>query len=327
MTDDLGKPRWRPHANQSILARRAELLAHTRKFFAQRDVLEVETPVLSQSGIQDPNIHSVRAKVTGVGDCFLHTSPELHMKRMLAAGTGDIYQVCKVFRDAELGAKHSVEFTLVEWYRKGFSLEQLMQETVLYCESLLNLTSVAHYTSYSALFDSHLKFDPISIKEEELRHLVTQSHGDELEVTGLSKIQMLDFLLTSQIEPRLPKDRLTCVYDYPAEQAALAQFDEKDNRLAKRFEVFCGPVELANGYLELLDVGEQKARFDSEALERRKRGLAEIPMDHHFLEALEEGLPPCAGVAVGFDRLLMLRCGVETISQVLTFPLEKFDDQ
>ncbi|MEM7284613.1 MAG: EF-P lysine aminoacylase EpmA [Pseudomonadota bacterium] len=324
MSSDLVRPRWKPSAVKSLIELRAKFLADTRAFFAQRGVLEVETPIISRSGIQDPNLASVNAQLSGLGACFLHTSPELHMKRLLASGSGDIFQVCKVFRDAELGHKHSVEFTMVEWYRLGFSLEQMMHETVQYCCERLSLNQPAIYISYSELFRKFQDLDPISISHEDLVGYVA-TIDSTIEAQRLSKMQLLDYLMSTKVEPELDPNTLTCVYDYPAEQAALAELDPADRRLAKRFEVFFGSIELANGYLELQDANEQRARFENEARQRVEGGLPAVPMDELFLAAMDHGLPVCSGVAVGLDRLLMVASGSDDIRDVLAFSLEGGD--
>ena len=322
-SDKLGD--WRPNTNKEMLNLRAELLRRSRHFFEQRSVLEVETPVLSLASIQDPNIDSVTARLSlSKHPYFLHTSPELFMKRLLAAGSGDIYQICKVFRDGECGPKHNCEFTMVEWYRLGFDHHRLMQETADFCIALLQDYVSVHGVdnlSYQDLFQQYANIDPFQATEDDL--LVGLNSGRIPVPAGLDRRQLLDLTLSTLVEPRLPSQRLVCVHGYPRDQASLSRIDDKDPRIACRFEVFLGSCELANGYYELCNAEEQRSRFEQEALQRNDLNKGSVPMDELFLAALESGLPDCAGVAVGFDRLMMLAAGENSLSKVISFPLDR----
>ncbi len=281
-----------------------------RAFFDARSVLEVETPLLCSSTITDPAITPIAS-----GERWLQTSPEYAMKRLLAAGSGPIYQICKAFRGAEAGARHNPEFTLLEWYRPGFSLSELMQEVAELVQAVLGDGPV-EMLSYRELFERSLGLDPLTVGCDELeafaRERLDYSGGAETRDTWL------DLLLTHLVEPGL--SGRVFVYDYPASQAALARL-RKDGEvtLAERFELYVDGVELANGYFELTDPGEQRARFEADNRALETRGELPRPLDEHLLAALQAGLPECAGVALGLDRLLMLKLGAERLEQVLSF--------
>jgi elongation factor P--(R)-beta-lysine ligase len=309
---------WRPVAGRALLQRRAALLARARQFFAARGVLEVQTPALVNAPVSDPQIHSLRVEATH----FLHSSPEYAMKRLLAAGSGDIYQICQVFRGAERSPLHNPEFTLVEWYRLGFSLEVLMQETAQFAQALLGDCEV-EYLGYVEAFARELHCDPLTLDGATLATLACGAGLDVASAARCGRDELLDFLVATVIGPRLGRTGLTCLHRYPASQASLARLDPLDARLALRFELYAQGVELANGFVELADAGEQAARFAAERALREQRGLAAPAADARLLAALEAGLPDCAGVALGFDRLLMLAAGCATIDAVLAFPIER----
>lgn len=320
MTDD-----WRPSAGRDALHLRAALLARTRAFFAARDVLEVETPLAVARTVTDVQIASLQ--VAGSPGRFLHTSPEYAMKRLLAAGSGDIYQVSKVFRANERSALHNPEFTLVEWYRLGMSLQQIMDETAalaigLLREKLQAAAAPVEYLSYQQAFVRELSLDPFTISEESLRRHCTQL-GLASDPASTTRDDLLDFLVATQIGPRLGSPALTLLHHYPASQAALAQLDADDPRTALRFELYAQGVELANGYVELSDAGEQSRRFAADRLQRKARALPDIAPDERLLAALDNGLPRCAGVAMGFDRVVMLAAGATSLDEVLAFPWER----
>lgn len=321
---------WRPAATLTTLRLRAGLLGRIRAFFAARRVLEVDTPVLSTATIPDPNIHSFTTRFHGPGPrhgaaLYLHTSPEFPMKRLLANGSGDIYQIARVFRDGEAGGRHNPEFTLLEWYRVGWDHHRLMDEVAALVGELLPeyARQPAWRFSYLELFRRYLDLDPFRASVTELI-TCAESQGISLP-TGLSDDDpdpWLDLLLTHCIEPRLPPDRPVFVHDYPSTQAALARIRPDDPPVAERFELYLGGIELANGFHELADPVEQRRRFERDNRLRAERGLPVIPLDEHLLAALEQ-LPDCAGVALGVDRLLMLAAGKRRLGEVLAFPFER----
>ncbi len=314
---------WRPSAPLQQLQARARLLAGIRAFFVERGVMEVETPALSHFGVTDPHLHSL-ALSCNADACFLHTSPEFPMKRLLAAGSGPIYQICRVFRDGEQGRLHNPEFSLLEWYRPGFSLPRLMDEMQALIEKLAGRELPAKRLSYADLFAEYLGLDPLRADIEELKTAAMQHGQEQLAQLDLpDKDAWLDLLLSHCIEPRLPTDALVYVYDYPASQAALARLSADDPRVAARFELYAGGMELANGFHELSDAAEQRRRFRQETRKREQLGLPAVPMDEHLLQALAAGLPDCSGVALGLDRLLMWLTGVDHIDQVLAFPFDR----
>jgi len=314
---------WRPSASADTLVIRARLLQRIRAFFQAREVLEVDTPLLSRAAVTDPHIETfvVQEPQQGVPR-YLHTSPEFAMKRLLAAGSGSIYQVCKVFRQGEAGRHHNPEFSLLEWYRLGFDHHQLMDEVESLLRELLDgyrTLAAGQRLSYRAAFQQYVGLDPLSASVAELQAAVKQ-HG--IEVIGLDethKDPWLDLLMTHVVEPALPPDGPVFIYDYPASQAALARIRQSEPPVAERFELYLDGMELANGFHELTDAQEQRQRFAADLAARKASGLPGVPADERFLAALEAGLPPCAGVALGIDRLVMLAAGVKSISEVLTF--------
>ncbi len=310
---------WKPSASLQNLQRRADVLAKIRRFFSERDVLEVETPLLSSSTVPDVYIESIAAEVKDGSTShqnFLQTSPEFFMKRLLASGSGSIYQIAKAFRQEEKGARHNIEFTLLEWYRVSYSLDQLMTELEQLVQELLDCEPVLRFT-YRQIFQQHLQIDPHEITLEELRDL-TRKEVD-LSARDLSKTDYLQLLLSHSIEPQLPS--FCIVYDYPKEQAALASLakDAQGIVVAKRFELFGHGMELANGYFELSNASEQRARFDADNATRKEKGLQVHAADEKLIAALESGLPSCSGVAVGVDRLLMLLVEAKNIGEVISF--------
>ena len=309
---------------------RAQVLARVRDYFSQAGVLEVDTPALSHAGATDPALQSFQTRYHGPGPLsgsrlYLHSSPEFPMKRLLAAGSGSIYQICKVFRDGELGRHHNPEFTLLEWYRVGFDHFDLMDDVELLLRSVLQglipMESVEHWT-YRDLFKDCTGIDPFTASLEEL-HDCMQSHAIDTPV-GLSadnRDGWLDLLMTHIIEPRLAPG-LVFLRDYPASQAALARLRPGGQKVAARFEAYLNGVELANGFHELSDATEQRRRFEQDNARRIAQGLEPVVIDELLLAALEEGLPDCAGVALGIDRLLMVAAGASSLEAVIAFPLE-----
>lgn len=320
---------WRPTATSPALRRRAALLADIRQFFAARDVLEVETPVLSSAGTVDPHIESVVGLVPLAGAVqaqryFLHTSPEFAMKRLLAAGSGSIYQLCKVFRGDEQGRWHNPEFTLLEWYRVGFDHHQLMDEMDGFLAAVGSLLA-AERLSYRAAFERALGVDPLTCELSQLMACAAAAgcvpEGDF--ARRAQRDDWLDLLMGVAVGPKLGWARPTFIYDYPASQAALARVDPGPPATARRFEVYVRGVELANGFHELTDANEQARRFRVDVARRRATGQPPVPPDERLLAALRSGVPPCAGVALGIDRLLMVLLDAASIGDVLAFPADR----
>ncbi len=317
---------WQPNAPLATLRLRAELLAATRRFFAERSVLEVDVPALINHPVTAPHIHSAQVQLPGQArPLFLHTSPEYLMKRLLAAGSGDIYQIAHVFRGDEQGRLHNAEFTLIEWYRRDCSLEQLMNEVGELARELLALppTFPSESPHYAAAFARTFGCDPLVASDAALRALGLEHGLDARLGAQCTRDELLDWLMASIVGPQLGMNALCLLHHYPASQAALARLDPADPRCALRFELYFRGVELANGFEELRDPLEQRRRFEAERQERRRLGLMVPEIDAALLAALASGLPPVAGVAVGFDRVLMLRSGASALSAVLPFALER----
>ncbi|MDR0781656.1 MAG: EF-P lysine aminoacylase GenX [Pseudomonadales bacterium] len=315
---------WRPTASLAALAARDDLNRLIRNFFQRRAVLEVETPLMSRGSGTDPQLAPIVARY-GVGPGsvgeprYLQTSPEFAMKRLLAAGSGPIYQLGKAFRDGESGPRHNPEFTLLEWYRPGFTLEQLMEEVAaLVREALALAADPIARVSYAALFQREFGLDPHSAPLVHLQALVHARVDRQLDLG--ERDACLDVLYSALIEPTLLEP--VFIYDYPATQAALAKTapDAQGRLVARRFELVMGGLELANGYDELSDAAEQARRFEQDALTRARLGLPPLAADTRLVAALTQGLPACAGVALGVDRLLMLKLGTRHIDAVLAFP-------
>lgn len=321
---------WQPSAASARLKARAALLARTRGFFAARGVLEVDTPLLVNAPVSDVHIHSATVQLAQAAGppFFLHTSPEYAMKRLLAAGSGDIYQVCHVVRGFEHGRLHNPEFTLIEWYRRGVTLDELMDEVAALMRDLLGSPGARRADerlSYRDAFVRELGLDPFAATLAELVQAAALIGFREAAAAGaagsdVQRDELLELLMGALVGPRLGHRTLTFVHGYPASQAALARLDTSDPRTARRFELYCDGVELANGFHELSNAAEQRARFEQDNSERRRMGLAVHPPDERLLAALAAGLPDCAGVALGFDRVLMLATGATHIDEVLAFP-------
>ncbi len=316
-----------PDALRAQLQWRARLYALIREFFAARRVLEVETPMLSAAANTDPNIESFRTEFSGHVDAgartrWLRTSPEYPLKRLLAAGVGDCYELGRVFRNGEVGARHNPEFTLLEWYRIGWDQRRLAGEVVELVQAALALVgrvARVEVLEYAALFARELGVDAHHASDLELRAALG---GVRVDPAGLTRDDWLDLLLSHRIQPRLPPGQITVLHDYPASQCALARVLPGDPPLAARFEVYLGTQELANGYHELHDAAEQRRRFAADNRTRLARGLAELPVDERLLAALD-ALPDCAGVALGVDRLLMALAGCASIAEVLAVPFNQ----
>jgi lysyl-tRNA synthetase class 2 len=310
-----------PTASLATLRMRAEVLAQIREFFRRRGVLEVETPLLTRTGTTDPAIESVTVRVRSLSGAplYLHSSPEHAMKRLLAAGSGDIFQICRVFRDAELGRWHQPEFTLLEWYRVGIDDTALMTEVEALLREVLTprrALGTTRRVSYRAAFREVLDADPSAGAAGLGRALAARGIAVP---AGLDRRGLLDLALSAAVAPAVSAERVTFIYDFPAEQAALARIKSGTPEVAARFEAFINGLELANGFAELTDAGEQRRRFEAEQTARRRANRDVPPIDETFLAALERGLPDCAGVALGVDRLIALAAGTETLGQAMSF--------
>ena len=307
-------------AGPAALAARARLLALIREFFAARTVLEVETPVLSAAGNTDPAIEQFRT--SGPAPRWLRSSPEYAMKRLLAGGVGDCYELGRVFRDGEAGRMHNPEFTLLEWYRLGWDYHRLMDETaelVRLCGAAFDHDWPVQQLAYGQMLSRHAGLEP-GCSDAQLREAI---RGAGINMHGLEHLErdtLLDLLVSHVAQPALPAATITVVYEYPASQAALARLKPGRPEVAERFELFLGSAELANGYRELTDASEQRHRFERENRRRRQAGRTEPPIDEQLLAALQAGLPECSGVALGVDRLLMACLGAQHLDEVLAFP-------
>jgi lysyl-tRNA synthetase class 2 len=313
---------WMPTASIATLEERAKMLRSIRDYFAATRALEVETPSLSAAAVTDVHLASVEARANAERR-YLITSPEYAMKRLLAAGCGDIWQIGRVYRDGELGRWHNPEFTLIEWYRLGMDHHSLMSDV----ERLINAAlpaakqfDRAERVTYRDAVQVHAGVDAL---EDPVAVLVARLESANIDVPRdlhTDRDACLDLIMSTLVGPHLGHGRLTFIYDYPASQAALARVR---GPVASRFEAYLEGVELANGFHELANASEQRARFQADLEQRRKRGLPQMPVDEHFLSALEHGLPECSGVALGFDRLVMCAVDAKHIRDVLTFPFDR----
>jgi elongation factor P--(R)-beta-lysine ligase len=306
---------------------RARLYALIRTFFADRQMLEVETPILSASGNTDPNIESFHTLFSGHVDAgarmrWLRTSPEYPLKRLLAAGIGDCYELGRVFRNGEAGGRHNPEFSMLEWYRVGWDHRRLMEDAINLVETalaMLGRRAEVLIENYRQFFLDELGIDPLHAPIDELRELLVDQNIDP---AGLTRDDWLDLLITHRLQPTFPRNRITVIHDYPASQCALAKIRPGETPLAERFELYLGPYELANGYHELNDAAEQRERFERDNAVRRARGQREIPIDEALLAVLD-AMPDCAGVALGVERLLMCLSDTDAIADVLAIPFSE----
>ncbi len=317
---------WRPAAGVQAARDRAAMMRRIRAYFEAEDVLEVDTPSLSVSAVSDTQIESfeIPASIVSRRPMYLHTSPEFCMKRLLCAGFPDIFSICRVFRDGESGGRHQPEFTMVEWYRLGLGLDSIIDDTLNVIGAALTpalLTDEPIQFEYRDCFLSTAGVDPLTATIGELADAAGADENLRQSI-GEERDDWLDLILTTRVAPSFEPHRLTVLRHYPASQAALARLCPSDPRVADRFEVFFGGFELANGYVELVDAGEQADRIGRDNEERRRRGRKVRPHDRRLLAALESGLPACAGVAVGFERLQMIFANTEDIRDVLTFSFE-----
>lgn len=319
---------WRPTAHLGQLRLRAQLLARLRDYFAATEALEVETPALVRSAVTDVHLESLRVvddSIAGAGAGYLQTSPEYAMKRLLCAGAPDIYQVCRVFRAGERGGRHNPEFTMVEWYRHGLDHHALMRDVEALVRHLLEplrRCGPSESLSYCDAFERRIGLHPLRATVTELLTALERAGTDVPESmrARAERDDLLDLAMGTVVAESFAPDRLTFLYDFPASQAALAQVR---GEVASRFEAFWGPLELANGFHELGSAPEQRARFEADVVRRRALGRPVHDVDARFLEALAAGLPPCAGVALGFDRLVMVAAGASRIDEVIAFPCER----
>jgi elongation factor P--(R)-beta-lysine ligase len=327
-----------PSASIAFLTERARLLAASRRFFEARGVLEVETPVLCAAGAVDEHLEPIPAEYHPEGGqapglpFYLVTSPEHSMKRLLASGSGPIYQITRAFRDGERGRLHNPEFTILEWYRPGFDHVRLMDEVEALIAVLLGGAPGYAVSSgepfqritYADAFRGALRIDPHTASAADLalaaaREGVPRPPGFPVE----DRDAWLDLLLSQRVEKTLGAGRPVFITDYPPSQAALAKVRPGNPPVAERFELYAKGIELANGYHELLDPREQERRFEEANARRRSAGKVSLPLDHRFLAALEAGMPASAGVAVGFDRVVMIAVGASSIDEVMAFPIER----
>ncbi|MGY4676201.1 elongation factor P--(R)-beta-lysine ligase [Pasteurella sp. P03HT] len=315
---------WQPSASIENLLARAKIIAEIRRFFTDRGLLEVQTPVLSEFGVTDVHLSTFSTEFVAPfaqqsKTLWLSTSPEYHMKRLLAAGSGPIFQLCQVFRNEEAGQRHNPEFTMLEWYRPHFDMYRLINEVddllqqILECKPTENL-------SYQFVFQEYVGLDPLSAERSELIAKAKEYHL--LNAEQEDRDTLLQFLFSTVVEPNIGKDNPVAVYHFPATQAALAQISSEDHRVAERFEFYYKGLELANGFHELTDSNEQLHRFEQDNVQRQKLGLPLREIDKRLLAALKSGVPNCSGVALGVDRLLMIALGASSIKEVIAFGIE-----
>jgi lysyl-tRNA synthetase class 2 len=317
---------WQPSASIPNLLKRAAIMAEIRRFFADRGVLEVETPCMSQATVTDIHLFPFQTRFVGPGhsqgmNLYLMTSPEYHMKRLLAAGCGPVFQLCRSFRNEEMGRHHNPEFTMLEWYRPCYDMYRLINEVDDCCSRCWSARSGK--LSYQQAFQRHLEIDPLSADKTQLREAAAKLDLSNIADTEEDRDTLLQLLFTMGVEPHIGKDRPTFVYHFPASQASLAQISTEDHRVAERFEVYYKGIELANGFHELTDAREQQQRFEQDNRKRAARGLPQQPIDRNLLDALAAGLPDCSGVALGVDRVVMLALGAESISEVIAFTVDR----
>lgn len=325
MTDD-----WRPACTLENLRARAHLLRAIRSFFSERNVLEVETPLLGHGSGTDPQLEFFTTEFClspTQQTLFLQTSPEFAMKRLLAAGSGSIFQICKAFRNGESGRFHNPEFTMLEWYRVGYSLSQLMDEIAELIAFLFNGHLTLQETqrlSYQDVFERYTNLNPLEFDYRDYcTYALTHQLPDAVTICGHDHALWLDMLFSHRVQPHLGKNALCMIYGYPAGQSSLAKINKHNTKITDRVEIFINGVELGNGYDELTDAAEQEKRFDQEIKLRRIHGQATAVKDGRLIAALEAGLPECSGMAIGVDRLLMLLSGNAGIGGVLAFPVDR----
>ncbi|WP_284443192.1 elongation factor P--(R)-beta-lysine ligase [Buchnera aphidicola] len=319
---------WKPSASIKSLIKRSKIISDIRLFFSQKNILEVETPILSRSTVTDIHLSSFETNyfsLNNVNDklkLWLTTSPEYHMKRLLASESGPIYQICHSFRNEESGRYHNPEFTILEWYQPFYSMQKFIEEIDKFLQHILNYNQ-SDKISYQNLFIDFFKIDPLSTNLLELHQISKKLKLDYLTRFENDLNKFIQLLFTLKIEPNIGKDRPIFVYHFPAKQASLAAINSQDSRISDRFEIFFKGVELGNGFYELTDASEQKKRFIKDNKERFSMNLPTQKIDDCFLDALYHGLPPCSGVAIGLDRLIMLVLNKKNIQEVISFPLDR----
>ncbi|OLF78380.1 poxB regulator PoxA [Alteromonas sp. W12] len=318
---------WQPTTTHEARVARAELLRTIREFFYARNVLEVDTPLLSNGTVTDEHLDAFDTQFNFASSgkpttLYLQTSPEYAMKRLLCADSGSIYQVCKAFRHEGEGRWHNPEFTMLEWYRLGFDHFALMDEVDALLQETLN-TASADKMTYQKAFQTYLNIDPLSADNDVLLKAMEEQNIDIHAPQNLSYDSKLQLLFSYVIEPKIGNEKPCFIYDFPASQAALAKLSPVDERVAERFEVYYKGAELANGFHELSAAKEQRERFETDNEKRKETGLPAKPIDENFLSALDAGLPPCAGVALGIDRLLMLKTNAKHIQEVINFTVSR----
>jgi len=321
---------WQPTCSMEILRLRAQVFEDIRRFFSARAVLEVETPLLSYSSGTDPQLDFFTTEYGSPPlqhTLFLQTSPEFAMKRLLAAGSGSIYQLCKAFRNGESGRFHNPEFTLLEWYRVGFTLSQLMDEIAELMTVLFEGHRVLYPTqrvSYQEIFQRFTGLNPLEFSYQNYCAYARYNQMPEaMSICGYDHALWLDFVFSHVVQPKLGENAVCMVYGYPACQSSLARINEYNSQITDRVEVFINGIELGNGYYELTDAKEQSRRFDKEIAIRQQKQSSVTVKDKHLVSALEAGLPECSGMAIGLDRLLMLLANKASINDVLNFPVNR----
>jgi len=322
------KQSWEPACDINYLRIRAQMMSKIRCFFEDRAVLEVETPLLCSATGTDPQLDFFSSYFHSEPDnieLFLQTSPEFAMKRLLAAGSGSIYQLCKAFRNGELGRYHNPEFSILEWYRVDFNLNQLMDETADLIVELLGISAESiSKISYKELFEKVTGLNPLFFNQKEyVEYAENNKIKDAILLCGDDHSMWLDFIFSYKIQPALKEQTLCMVYGYPAIQSSLARINQSDSSVADRFEVFIKGIEVGNGFFELADAVEQERRFDQENSARQIKKLRTINKDEKFLDALRYGLPDCSGIALGIDRLLMSIGDVNSLNDVMAFPFNR----
>lgn len=320
---------WQPSMSWKNAQRRSEVIAQIRAFFLSKNVVEVETPLLTSSTVTDVHLDAFATQYQYSPDShcdqssvlYAQTSPEFAMKRLLASGYGCCYQICKAFRHEQHGRFHNPEFTMLEWYRLGFDHLKLMEEVAELLQLTLGCSQVERIT-YQELFIRELNIDPLRTNKKQLMTIISDHNklSDWLQIEECVDT-LLQFVMAELIEPKIGKNVPCFVYNFPASQASLAKISCTDSSVAERFECYYKGIELANGFHELTDANQQQSRFQRDNEMRLQLGKPQQEIDQHFISALDSGLPSCAGVALGIDRLVMLALSADSIDQVLTFPI------
>jgi lysyl-tRNA synthetase class 2 len=318
---------WLPTAPIANLLKRAAVIAQVRQFFSDRGLLEVETPSMSQATVTDIHLFPFQTHYVGPGaaqglSLYLMTSPEYHMKRLLAAGSGPIFQIGRSFRNEESGRHHNPEFTMLEWYRPYYDMYRLMNEVDDLLQQILDCGS-AETVSYQQVFIRHIGVDPLSADKAQLCDAAIKLNLGDIASHEDDRDTLLQLLFAMGVEPNIGRDKPTFVYNFPATQAALAEISTEDHRVADRFEAYYKGIELANGFRELSDATEQRQRFNQDNRKRAALNLPQQPIDENLLSALEHGIPACSGVALGVDRLVMLALKADSLAEVIAFPVDR----